>query len=147
MLPMKVQSLGHTFLKVRDRERAERFYTDVLGMTVAARLEAPAMTFFTLGNHHDFGIIEVGDGPDAPADSPGLFHVAFKIGDSLEDLRTAKADLEATGATVDFAMDHSVTQSVYLRDPDDNMIELYVDVSDGWRADPNLVTAADLLEL
>jgi catechol 2,3-dioxygenase len=134
-------------LKVRDIERSERFYTGVLGLEVAARLEAPPMVFFTLGNHHDFGIIEVGDGPDAPPNAPGLFHIAFKVGDSLDELRATKVDLEAAGATVDFAMDHSVTKSVYVRDPDGNMIELYVDVSDRWREDPNLVTVADMIEL
>ena len=143
---MKVQ-LGHTFLKVRDLERSERFYADVLGMEVAARLDAPPMIFFTLGNHHDFGIIEVGDGPEAEPNSPGLFHIAFKVGASMDELRAAKRDVEAAGGTVDFAMDHSVTKSVYVRDPDNNRIELYVDVSDGWREDPALVTVADMIEL
>ena len=138
---------GHTFLKVSDRERAERFYRDVLGMKVAARMDAPPMTFFSLGNHHDFGILGVGDGPPAAESTPGLFHIAFKVGESLDELRTAKAELEAAGAAVDFAMDHTVTQSIYLHDPDGNMIELYVDVSDAWRDDPDLIAAAELFEL
>ena len=138
---------GHTFLKVGDRERAERFYRDVLGMDVAARTDAPPMTFFSLGGHHDFGILAVGDGPAAADNSPGLFHIAFKVGDSVGELRAAKAELEEAGATVEFAMDHSVTQSIYLHDPDGNMIELFVDVSDAWREDPDLITAAELLEL
>ena len=144
---MKVVGLGHTFLKVRDRERSERFYSEQLGIPVAARLESPAMTFFTLGNHHDFGIIEVGDGPAAPQNAPGLFHVAFKVGNSVDELRATKRELESAGVAVDFAMDHTVTQSVYVRDPDGNMIELYVDVSDDWKRDPSLVTAAEPFEL
>ena len=44
-------------------------------------------------------------------------------------------------------MDHNVTQSIYLHDPDGNMIELFVDVSDAWRDDPDLITAAELIEL
>jgi catechol 2,3-dioxygenase len=138
---------GHTFLKVRDVDRSERFYTDVLGLEVAARMDTPPMVFFTLGNHHDFGILGVGDGPDPEWNSPGLFHIAFKVGDSLDDLKATKAELERAGATVDFAMDHSVTKSVYVHDPDGNMIELYVDVSDDWRSDPELITVADVLEL
>ena len=40
-------------------------------------------TFFTLGNHHDFAVVAVGDdAEDPPAKSAGLLHVAFKIGDS-----------------------------------------------------------------
>jgi catechol 2,3-dioxygenase len=138
---------GHTFLKVTDRERAERFYRDVLGMEVAARMDAPPMTFFCLGGHHDFGILGVGDGPKAAENSPGLFHIAFKVGDSLDELRAVKAELEDSGTTVDFAMDHKVTQSIYLHDPDGNMIELFVDVSDAWRENPDLITAAELMEL
>src|SRR6185437_10173070 len=56
------------------------------------------MTFFTLGNHHDFAIVALGPGtPDSPADSPGLYHVAFKVGDSINDLRRAKAHFDALG--------------------------------------------------
>ena len=53
---MKVQQLGHAVLKVRERERSERFYTEVLGLQIAARRDTPPMTFFTLGNPHDFAI-------------------------------------------------------------------------------------------
>jgi catechol 2,3-dioxygenase-like lactoylglutathione lyase family enzyme len=48
---MRISGLGHAFLKVRDRGRSEGFYSGVLGLAVAARLDAPPMTFFTLGNH------------------------------------------------------------------------------------------------
>jgi catechol 2,3-dioxygenase-like lactoylglutathione lyase family enzyme len=57
---MRIHQLGHVVLKVRDRERSEQFYTEVLGLPVAARRDAPPMTFFTLGNHHDFAIMAVG---------------------------------------------------------------------------------------
>jgi len=137
---MEIQQLGHVVLKVRDRERAERFYTDVLGLPIAARMDAPPMTFFTLGNHHDFAIVAVGEGaPDAPDNSPGLFHVAFKVGDTTDDLRRAKAHLEANGVEVAMAADHTVTQSLYIADPDGNAIEVYVDTSDVWRTDPQTV--------
>ena len=53
---MQIQQLGHVVLKVRDRERSERFYNEQLGIPIAARMDAPPMTFFTLGNHHDFAI-------------------------------------------------------------------------------------------
>jgi catechol 2,3-dioxygenase-like lactoylglutathione lyase family enzyme len=73
---VKVQQLGHVVLKVRERGRSERFYTEVLGLRIAARRDTPPMTFFTLGNHHDFAIVALGPGtPDSPANSPGLYQV------------------------------------------------------------------------
>ena len=116
---MKVQQLGHVVLKVRERERSERFYTEVLGLRIAARRDTPPMTFFTLGNHHDFAIVALGaDTPDSPANSPGLYHVAFKAGDSIDDLRRAKAHFDALGVPIDAIEDHVVAQSIYLHDPD-----------------------------
>jgi catechol 2,3-dioxygenase len=145
---MKVQQLGHVVLKVRDRERSERFYTEVLGLRVAARMDAPPMTFFTLGNHHDFAIMAVGpDGPASAANSPGLFHVAFKIGESTDELRRAKADLEARDVDIAMVADHTVTHSIYFEDPDGNAIELYVDVSDVWHTNPQSVATLEPLAL
>lgn len=136
---MRVERLGHVVLKVRDIPRAEAFYHGVLGLPIAARMDT-RMTFFTLGNHHDFAVAAVGpDGPDAPKDGPGLLHVAFKVGESLEELRAVKDELEAAGVTVDHASDHTVSQSLYLQDPDGNGVELYVDVSDLWRTNPQAV--------
>ena len=145
---MKVEKLGHVVLKVRDRERAEGFYEGVLGLPVAARMDHPPMTFFTLGNHHDFAIVEVGpDGPDAAPNSPGLFHAAFKVGESIKELREAKADLEAAGVTILGISDHTVSQSIYLADPDGNAIEVYVDTSDVWRINPQAVATIAPLTL
>ena len=79
---MLVQSLGHVVLKVRDLRRSEAFYADVLGMPIISRISEPvAMSFFTLRNHHDFALVEVGYAAPPPhAGSTGLAHVAFKVG-------------------------------------------------------------------
>jgi catechol 2,3-dioxygenase len=138
---VQVQKLGHVVLQVRDRERAERFYSGVLGLPIVARYES-VMTFFSLGlgNHHDFAVREVGrDAPRAPEGSPGLAHVAFKVGESLDELRAAKLHLEAAGVTIDHVTDHTVSQGLYLQDPDGNWIELYVDTSNAWKHDPQAV--------
>ena len=146
---MQVERLGHAVLKVRDVKRAEDFYHGVLGLPVAARMElGGGMTFFTLGNHHDFAVVGVGpDGPDAPAESPGLFHVAFKVGESLDDLRAVKKELEAAGVPIEMVADHTVSQSIYVRDPDGNGVELYIDTSDVWKTDPQAVATIAPLDL
>ena len=144
---MHIQSLGHVVLKVRNQERAEAFYGGVLGLPIVARLDQFSITFFSLGNHHDFAVMAIGDDAEAPPDhSPGLLHVAFKIGDNMDELRAAKADLESAGVEVK-PIDHGVTQSLYFHDPDGNELEVYVDTSDDWKERPELVAQIAPLEL
>jgi catechol 2,3-dioxygenase len=144
---MKIQSLGHVVIKVRNQQRAEAFYNGLLGIPIAARFPPLSMTFFTLGNHHDFAVAAVGDDAlDAPANSPGLFHVAFKIGTRIDELREAKLQLEAAGLKVE-AYDHEVSKSIYFNDPDGNTIELYIDASDVWKQWPEAVAQATPLDL
>lgn len=144
---MKIQSLGHVVIKVRNQQRAEAFYNGLLGIPIAARFPPLSMTFFTLGNHHDFAVAAVGDDAlDAPANSPGLFHVAFKIGTRIDELREAKLQLEGAGLKVE-AYDHEVSKSIYFNDPDGNTIELYIDASDVWKQRPEAVAQATPFDL
>ena len=144
---MKIQALGHVVLKVRNRAKAEAFYNGILGLPIVARYEEMGMTFFSLGNHHDFAVAAVGDEAPGPVkDGVGLAHVAFKIGDDVATLKSAKRELEAAGITA-VAADHGVSKSLYFADPDGNRVELYVDQSDSWRRDPQTVAAYAPLEL
>lgn len=149
---MQIQALGHVVLKVRDLERSIAFYTGVLGLPVVARevIQGFPIAFFAFtGNHHDLALMQTRpDAAAAPDDAPGLAHVAFRIGNDLEALRAAHAHLRRLGVTVDRIADHHVSQSLYLRDPDDNWIELYVDADPRiWRDDPTQVAHSDALEL
>lgn len=146
---MKVKSLGHVVVRVTNRERAERFYNGVLGLPICARFDEQGvkMAFFTLGNHHDFAVMEVsGEGGGRSASAVGLDHVAFNIGTTLDELREAKTKLEAAGIQPN-PIDHEVTQSLYFEDPDGNGIELYVDTSDVWRREPQRIAQIAALEL
>ena len=131
---MLVHSLGHVVLKVRDLRRSEAFYADVLGMPIIDHISEPVrMTFFTLGNHHDFAIIETSnDAPIPDAASPGLAHVAFKIGDSPDELDAVRVELEAAGIAIQYEAKRAYTTSFHMLDPDDNEVELYIDTSDVW---------------
>jgi catechol 2,3-dioxygenase len=69
-----------------------------------------------------------------------LYHIGIKIGDSLEELRTAKKELEQRGIPISGMSDHTVTQSLYLQDPDGNEVELYVDAPEvDWKQDPSAI--------
>ena len=144
---MQIESLGHVVIKVRDVARSEAFYNGVLGLPIVARNERSTMTFFSLGDHHDFAVVGLGNDAESPgAKSVGLAHVAFKIGNSLEQLKDAKRHLDDAGIPC-APVDHGVTQSLYFSDPDSNQVELYVDVSDVWKQDPKRVSHASKLEI
>lgn len=148
-MAFKIQGVGHVVLKVRDLERGVVFYRDVLGLREVARYQG-RMAFFSAGdNHHDVALLEVG--PDAPAPDPrgvGLYHVAFKIGDHLDELREARERLEAHGVAILGVADHRVSQSIYLADPDGNTLELFVDADPTlWRASPEAVATVEPLQL
>jgi len=97
-MAIKIRNVGHVVLKVRDIERSARFYRDVLGLKEVARGNfGRPMAFFSTGdNHHDVAVLEVG--PDAALPEPGavgLYHVALRIGTTLDELRRARVDLES----------------------------------------------------
>jgi catechol 2,3-dioxygenase len=120
--------IGHVHLKVADLERAIIFYRDVLGFQVTQRY-GPSAAFLSAGGyHHHIGLNtweSLGGGAPAPG-TTGLYHLAI-----LYPTRAALADavrrvLEA-GIGLEGASDHGVSEAIYLRDPDENGVELYWD--------------------
>jgi catechol 2,3-dioxygenase len=120
--------IGHVHLKVADLERALKFYRDVLGFEVTTRYGAQAVFLSAGGYHHHIGLNtwdSLGGSPP-PAGTTGLYHVAI-----LYPTRALLADalrrVLAAGIELDGASDHGVSEALYLRDPDDNGVELYWD--------------------
>jgi catechol 2,3-dioxygenase len=133
---MKIHELGHVVLYVSNLERSANFYRDTLGFHELTR-DAHTALYSGGRTHHELLLIEVGGEPRTKHfPEPGLYHIGFKIGDSTDDIRAAKAELEAAKVTIIGAADHGVTHSLYVLDPDGNELELYADVSDSWRTDP-----------
>jgi catechol 2,3-dioxygenase len=145
---MRIHALGHVVLKVRDLKRSVPFYKDVLGLKEVARFPERRMVFFIIeDNHHDIALVETdAAAPDAPDDSPGLAHVALKVGNSLDELREAKRWLTKHGVEIARVVDHTVSQSLYFHDPDGNQLEVFVDnTARPWDKDPQLVATAQPL--
>jgi catechol 2,3-dioxygenase len=147
-----VKCVGHVVLKVSDLASALAFYCGALGLQEVARRDFGdgTMVFLSTGlNHHDIGLVEVGPAARRPAPTDiGLYHVALKIGDSLDELRAARVHLQDKGVAIQWIADHNVSQSIYLADPDGNNVELYVDASpEIWRGDSSAVAHAVELEL
>jgi catechol 2,3-dioxygenase len=148
-MAINVQGVGHVVLKVRNLERSVQFYTRVLGLKEVGRL-GTTMAFFSAGdNHHDLAVLEVGAAATLPdRGAVGLYHVALKIGDDLDTLRSAKAHLDAHGIEILALREHRVSQSIYLNDPDGNGLELFVDADPAvWRDDPSRVATTEPLQL
>jgi catechol 2,3-dioxygenase len=139
---MKAHYLGHVVFYVSSLERSLEFYRDLLGFREIGRIFGGKAAALTSGRtHHELLLIEVGEAP-APPSGPrlGLYHIGIKIGDSLEELRAAKRELEEAGVTIGGMSDHTVSQSLYIRDPDANEVELYVDADESlWKNDPSAV--------
>ena len=139
---MKAHYLGHVVFYVKDLERSLAFYRDLLGFKEVGRVFNGKAAALTSGRtHHELLLIHVGDAP-GPSTGPrrGLYHIGIKVGDSLDELRTAKRELEQVGITIDGMSDHTVSQSLYLRDPDGNEVELYVDADEAlWKQNPGAV--------
>ena len=141
---MKAHYLGHVVFYVKDLERSLGFYRDLLGFSEVGRIFNGAAAALTSGRtHHELLLIQVGNAP-GPQSGPrrGLYHIGIKVGDSLDELRLAKRELEQAGIAIDGMSDHTVSQSLYLKDPDGNEVELYVDADESiWKNDPAAVVS------
>jgi catechol 2,3-dioxygenase len=120
--------IGHVHLKVADLERALHFYCGVLGFELTQRYGSQAAFVSAGGYHHHIGLNtwESSGGAPPPAGTTGLYHLAIlyptrtALADALQRLTTARIPLDG-------ASDHGVSEALYLRDPDENGLELYWD--------------------
>ncbi len=141
---MKAHYLGHVVFYVKDLQQSLSFYRDLLGFKEIGRVFNGTAAALTSGRtHHELLLIQVGDVPGPLQGSRrGLYHIGIKIGNNLDELRAAKRELEKAAVTIDGMSDHTVSQSLYLRDPDGNEVELYVDADESvWKNNPAAVVA------
>ncbi|CAN5264240.1 VOC family protein [soil metagenome] len=138
-------TIGHVHLKVADLERSLSFYSGVLGFELTQRYGPQAAFVSAGGYHHHIGLNtwHSQDGSPPPRSATGLYHVAIRyptraaLADALRRLRSA-------GLPLDGASDHGVSEALYLRDPDQNGIELYWDRPKGqWPRSPVGMLAMD----
>jgi catechol 2,3-dioxygenase len=131
--------IGHVHLKVADLDRALSFYCGVLGFELMQRMDSSAAFISAGGYHHHIGLNtwESKGGHPPPPGTTGLFHTAI-----LYPTRAALADalyrVMKAGIPLDGASDHGVSEALYLRDHDENGVELYWDrPKELWPRDPD----------
>ncbi len=136
---MHIRELGHIVLGVRDLAASSHFYGEVLGMRQIATMGGRAIFYTGEGGrtHHELLLTQVDD-PTAQRGRIGLSHFALKVGTTDQELKAALAELSSKQVEVERVVDHGgVTHSAYLKDPDGNSVELYIDVQpETWRYDP-----------
>lgn len=119
--------IGHVHLKVADIERALAFYEGVLGFEVTQRWDGAA--FMSAGGYHHHIAINTWESEGAsppPRGTTGLYHLAI-LYPTRAKLAEALRRVAQAGIKLDGAADHGVSEALYLRDPDNNGVELYWD--------------------
>lgn len=137
-------NLGHVVFYVRDLERSVKFYTEAVGLGLSGMIFNGRAALLSGGStHHELLLIQVGEaqGP-VQGRRIGLYHVGWKIGDSVEQLKALYDKLNELDYHIDGLSDHTISHSIYLRDPDGNEVELYADNPDyDWSTDNSWMEA------
>lgn len=120
--------IGHVHLKVANLERSIKFYRDILGFEVTTWMGDSAAFLSAGGYHHHIGLNtwESAGGKHPAKGSTGLYHFAILVPNRKELARVLKRLMEHN-YQIEGASDHSVSEAIYLRDPDGNGIEIYAD--------------------
>ncbi len=121
-------TVGHIHLTVSNLDRSIAFYCDLLGFEISARYADSAVFLSAGGYHHHIGLntwAGVGATPP-PEGHTGMFHVAFLYPTRKELAKVVKHLIEQN-YLIEGASDHGVSEAIYLRDPDNNGVEIYVD--------------------
>lgn len=138
---MKILDLGHIVLYVSNLTTSANFYKNTLGFHEIKR-DLHTAIYSSGRTHHELLLIEVGGKPRTLSDTrptAGLYHIGFKVGNSHEDIKRVYNELLEKGVPIVGASDHHVTHSLYILDPDNNELELYADVNDDWKKNPESV--------
>ena len=120
--------VGHVHLRVSDLDRSIQFYCDILGFRVTQRMGTGA-AFLGAGDYHHHVGLNTWDSLGAtppPKGHTGLYHSAFLYPTKADLARVFRSVVDA-GIPLDGAADHGVSVALYLRDPDQNGVELYWD--------------------
>ncbi len=138
------ERFAHANLFVADVEVSVDFYRDVCGITEVFREPGIKAGFLSNGaTHHDVGLMQVSNAPLIGKDGqvqntmtrgrePGLNHIAFRVS-SEAALIDAYRNAARFNIKLEKALDHGMSRSLYLFDPDQNAVEFYVDTVADWR--------------
>jgi catechol 2,3-dioxygenase len=123
---VKARKLGHIVMNVSNLDASLDFYTKVTGAAVVSENRDSRIAFLSLGEqHHDIALVQHATQAAPDSTQSGLFHMAWQLGDFAE-LQAAHKELTEAGIESE-PIQHNITNSLYMHDPDGNMVELYCD--------------------
>jgi catechol 2,3-dioxygenase len=143
--------INHLVLNVRNMEESHKFWTEIMGFKQVGELhprpdvQRPKMRFYSGNhdgklNHHDLALVEMPTLPPPPPwsmfDSPlAINHIAIAL-PSREAWLKQLAFLQSQGVPFHRRVNHGMTHSVYINDPNGYGIEvLYELPREVWEGD------------
>lgn len=152
--PVRPCGINHLVLNVRDLDESHRFWTEVVGMKQVGELRKtptrpnpPRMRFYSADHgdgrdsHHDLALVENKDLPAPPAEwsmfgmPTAVNHIAIALPDREAWLRHL-AYLQAKGVRFNRRVDHGMTHSLYINDPNGYGVELLYELPrEVWEGD------------
>ena len=139
-----VRRLAHLVLRVRELDRSERFYTQVLGLHVTGRVP-DRMVFFAADDSSSHELATMALGPDAPGPEQhrvGLYHFAWQMA-SVEELEQLHRHLKAHNIPIVGIGDHGVSIGVYFLDPEKTDAPQLLPAQNPERINSNMAFSAD----
>ena len=120
----KPKYLGHVNMYVRNTERSQQWYSDVLGLHLYDRRPGAAFMAADLDQSHEIALVEVGDDAAGPEKGRvGLNHMAWMM-ESIDDLKELYHRLKEKNVPIERVSDHGISIGIYVHDPDGNGIEV-----------------------
>ena len=139
-MAFKPRQLGHVNVYVRDVERSQNFYADILGLHTNDHMAGRAV-FMSADREqsHELALMQLGPEAPGPEDNRvGLNHIAWRM-DTFEDLKEVYARLKEKDVKIERIGDHGVALGVYFLDPDGNGNEVYYELPrDQWPSEGQL---------
>jgi catechol 2,3-dioxygenase len=124
-LPAETE-IGHVHLQIADLDRSLTFYQDLLGFQRVSQDGTAAMLSATGRPPHQIALSERPGAIPKPPRTTGLYHTAIRFPTRRALAQTFQRLVKDPWPFQGFA-DHTVSEALYLADPDGNGLELYAD--------------------